>query len=74
MPDYNLNVNVKIDAHDLADAYSKVGLVLTELKGLGEVTKVDVSDKKPAGFGHVPGCRMSDGRRSGVCSCGPVPR
>jgi hypothetical protein len=73
MSDYNLNVNIKIDASDLADAYTKVGRVLSELGGLGEVTKVDLSDKKPL-HGHVPGCRMSDGRRSGTCTCGPVPR
>jgi hypothetical protein len=75
---YNLNLNVKIDVSDLAEAYAKVADVLERVKVLGDITKVDVSDKKPLHTGHVPGCRQVDsiGRvvRGETCTCGPVPR
>lgn len=75
MADYNLNLNVKIDAEDLAAAYATVAEFLAAAKGLGEITKVDLQEpKKNNLFGHTSGCRLSDGRRSGTCTCGPVPR
>lgn len=75
MPEYNLNVNVKLVAPDLADAYDQVARFLTAAKGLGTITKVDLQEPKQGNlFGHTSGCRMSDGRRSGTCTCGPVPR
>lgn len=75
MSEYNLHLNLKITANDLAAAYAAVAEVLAEVKSLGEITKVDLSEPKQGNlFGHTSGCRMSDGRRSGTCTCGPVPR
>lgn len=75
MAEYNLNVNIKINADDLASAYAGVATILGDIKGLGEITKVDLQESKKNNlFGHTAGCRMSDGRRSGTCTCGPVPR
>lgn len=76
MPEYNLNLNVKIEAEDLAIAYLRLAEILTSVKNLGEITKVDIAEPKPNGFpGHTSGCRMSKTRNAGVaCTCGPVPR
>lgn len=73
MPEYNLNLNVKITADDIAAAYAAVSVVLAEVKSLGEITKVDLGEPKNSGLpGHGSGCRMA---RGGVtCTCGPVPR
>lgn len=75
MAEYNLNLNVKVQADDIAAAYAAVSLVLSEVKNLGEITKVDLGEPKANGLpGHGPGCRMSKTRSASVCTCGPVPR
>lgn len=79
MAEYNLNLNVKVEAEDIAAAYAAVSVVLGEVKKLGEITKVDLGEpKKPLLTGHVPGCRQVDGQgrvvRGATCTCGPVPR
>lgn len=76
MAEYNLNLNIKIDAADLVAAYAEVSEILGSIKGLGTITKVDLQEPKHGNtfHGHTAGCRMSDGRRSGTCTCGPVPR
>lgn len=78
MSEYNLNLNVKIQADDIAAAYAAVAVVLAEVKSLGEITKVDLGEPKGKIGGHVPGCRQVDsmGRvvRGATCTCGPVPR
>ena len=67
--EYNLFLNVKLGAEDLAEAYAAVAKVLETVKGLGEITKVEVSDKVPAKLtGHKPGCRWVPGSRT-VCNC-----
>lgn len=79
MAEYNLNLNVKVQADDIAAAYAAVSIVLAEVKNLGEITKVDLGEPKSGKIGgHVPGCRQVDGSgrviRGNVCTCGPVPR
>lgn len=76
MSEYNLNLNIKIDADDLVSAYAEVSAILGNIKGLGTITKVEVQEPKTNGFpGHTAGCRMSKTRNAGVaCTCGPVPR
>jgi len=80
MTEYNLNLNVKVEADDIAAAYAAVSVVLAEVKRLGEITKVDLGEPKKTGSygGHTSGCRQVDSQgrviRGNTCTCGPVPR
>ncbi len=69
MSEYNLNLNVKIQADDLAAAYAAVSILLAEIKTLGEITKVDIAEPKSDYLsGHKPGCRATPGTRT-ACTC-----
>lgn len=51
MTEFNLNLNVKIDAPTLGDAYIKMAGLITDLQKIGEVTKADISDRvRPSGL------------------------